>query len=182
MAFRSVPRPSSPPGAKASTERPYHAHRLAIMAPKNPIPPCTGTIQPATHLIFDDSPEDLSPSRCRLSPRNARNIPKIQTDAQCTSSLSLTLLCNQAAGIRSLNLLRSDMQLDSADAPNPDSRFKEHLHSHPQAQTTHDKARPNRSPNARCHDFCPTATMVTSGGGGRYRTDDPLLAKQVLSH
>jgi hypothetical protein len=24
-AFRSVPRPSSPPGAKASTERPYHA-------------------------------------------------------------------------------------------------------------------------------------------------------------
>jgi hypothetical protein len=104
------------------------------------------------------------------------------TDAQCTSSLSLTLLCNQAAGIRSLNLLRSDMQLDSADAPNPDSRFKEHLHSHPQAQTTHDKARPNRSPNARCHDFCPTATMVTSGGGGRYRTDDPLLAKQVLSH
>jgi hypothetical protein len=24
MAFRSVPRPSSPPGAKASTECPYH--------------------------------------------------------------------------------------------------------------------------------------------------------------
>ena len=36
MAFRSVPRPSSPPGAKASTERPYHA--------RDRLPPCTETI------------------------------------------------------------------------------------------------------------------------------------------
>ena len=36
MAFRSVPRPSSPPGAKASTECPSHA--------RSACPPCTETI------------------------------------------------------------------------------------------------------------------------------------------
>ncbi len=36
MAFRSVPRPSSPPGAKASTECPYRArdHAVALTRPR----------------------------------------------------------------------------------------------------------------------------------------------------
>ena len=49
VAFRSVPRPSSPPGAKASTECPYRARDLRTnnarrngRRPSNP--PCTGTI------------------------------------------------------------------------------------------------------------------------------------------
>ena len=41
MAFRSVPRPSSPPGAKASTECPYHARSVFGSLRK---PPCTETI------------------------------------------------------------------------------------------------------------------------------------------
>src|ERR1700722_11337850 len=47
MAFRSVPRPSSPPGAKASTECPSvvqsrHTYRHEINS--TAYPPCTGTI------------------------------------------------------------------------------------------------------------------------------------------
>jgi len=44
--FRSVPRPSSPLGAKASTRCPSHAHKQPGPSPKEnrPHPPCTGTI------------------------------------------------------------------------------------------------------------------------------------------
>ena len=43
VAFRSVPRPSSPPGAKASTECPYFARDHQVFLSKDP-PPCTETI------------------------------------------------------------------------------------------------------------------------------------------
>ncbi len=47
MAFRSVPRPSSPPGAKASTECPSRAHsHRERHSEASASPPCTGTIQP----------------------------------------------------------------------------------------------------------------------------------------
>ena len=43
VAFRSVPRPSSPPGAKASTECPYRARdRTGVSTGLDP--PCTGAI------------------------------------------------------------------------------------------------------------------------------------------
>ncbi len=49
MAFRSVPRPSSPPGAKASTERPSLALSHAKSeARASDFPSCTGTIQPVS--------------------------------------------------------------------------------------------------------------------------------------
>ena len=44
VAFRSVPRPSSPPGAKASTECPSHTRYLRTLAPKEAASPCTETI------------------------------------------------------------------------------------------------------------------------------------------
>ena len=44
MAFRSVPRPSSPPGAKASTERPSLAQDLEPSCEDSNDPPCTGDI------------------------------------------------------------------------------------------------------------------------------------------
>ncbi len=94
-------------------------------------------------------------------PRNARNIPKIQTDAQCTSSLSLTLLNKPAAGIRSLDLVRSDMQQIRADAPNPDSRFKEHALVRTRRHKPHTtKLAWTSSPNALAVISVPTATMV----------------------
>ena len=57
VAFRSVPRPSSPPGAKASTECPYRARDLGIDLHRRPVRPtmhrshphpCQGT-NAATH-------------------------------------------------------------------------------------------------------------------------------------
>jgi hypothetical protein len=93
-------------------------------SPKTSIPPCTGTIQPIREKTLKQ--EDLSPSRCCPSKGVARTIllPNRRTNMHIHS---LTLLNKLAAGIRSLDLVRSDMQQIRADAPNPDSRFKEHF-------------------------------------------------------
>jgi hypothetical protein len=56
--------------------------------------------------------------------------PEKQTRHQA-HLFSLTLLNVQAAGIRSLDLVRSDLQLLRADAPNPDSQLKEHFSTAP---------------------------------------------------
>ena len=42
VAFRSVPRPSSPPGAKASTECPYHTPIQSVSRPKPDTPTMHG--------------------------------------------------------------------------------------------------------------------------------------------
>src|ERR1700742_1023313 len=58
MAFRSVPRPSSPPGAKASTECPFVVQFLKtspqiemIEQTRSAYPPCTGTIH-QKHIVI----------------------------------------------------------------------------------------------------------------------------------
>src|SRR5215475_3160461 len=53
VAFRSVPRPSSPPGAKASTECPSLARDRC--APYGTHPPCTETILNGWSLLIADS-------------------------------------------------------------------------------------------------------------------------------
>ena len=55
MAFRSVPRPSSPPGTKASTECPYRAPYQNNAPTKSTVrlSPCTGTITPANLTILE---------------------------------------------------------------------------------------------------------------------------------
>jgi hypothetical protein len=89
--------------------------------PKTPIPSCTGTIQPVS------PPEDLSPSICCLPNPGARTPgPERQTRHQA-HLFSLTLLNVKAAGTWYLYLVRSDLQLLRADAPNPDSQLKEHF-------------------------------------------------------
>jgi hypothetical protein len=52
MAFRSVPRPSSPPGAKASTECPSLARDLHPRIEIRRSPPCTETILRPTSRQF----------------------------------------------------------------------------------------------------------------------------------
>jgi hypothetical protein len=82
MAFRSVPRPSSPPGAKASTECPYRA-RYQNHPPREQemalLSPCTGTITPhpdltskheATLLLLH-SKQSLSTYPTPLNPASA---------------------------------------------------------------------------------------------------------------
>src|SRR5450432_3213045 len=51
VAFRSVPRPSSPPGAKASTECPSYT-RYPDLVPKGEISPCTETILRSQHWFL----------------------------------------------------------------------------------------------------------------------------------
>ena len=50
MAFRSVPRPSSPPGAKASTECPYHTPIQGVSRPKPDTPTMHGNHR-QTHVV-----------------------------------------------------------------------------------------------------------------------------------
>ena len=64
MAFRSVPRPSSPPGAKASTECPSYARSPdPTLSGRTLNPPCTGTIH--------TQPRSSSPPRSRQTPHSA---------------------------------------------------------------------------------------------------------------
>ncbi len=77
MAFRSVPRPSSPPGAKASTECPYRAPCARQHSPRGQCrsPPCTGTIvdgarsrqSSVVSLQKDRQPRPISYSSARMA-------------------------------------------------------------------------------------------------------------------
>jgi hypothetical protein len=63
--------------------------------------------------------------------RRCENNPSSEQTHKYAHPFSLTLLNKLAAGIRAYALVRSDMQQIRADAPNPDSRFKEHCLSNP---------------------------------------------------
>ncbi len=121
MAFRSVPRPSSPPGAKASTERPSLALSYAKSeARASDLPSCTGTIQPSFAGM-----QDLSPSTCRLIPGSCENNHLTETDAPSSTSILFTPLNTSGCGdLVFAHLLRSDLQPARPDAPNPDSHVK----------------------------------------------------------
>ena len=94
MAFRSVPRPSSPPGAKASTERPSHAHTTRMR------------INPHSHLHRNH------PTGVATRGPIPIQMPPLLQDCEKQSSIprrtrhqahhSLTLLNNRTAGIQRL--------------------------------------------------------------------------------
>ena len=67
VAFRSVPRPSSPPGAKASTECPSLARDLRPRTKAREPPPCTETI-----LSRHCSPASGQSTTIRLTPTTKR--------------------------------------------------------------------------------------------------------------
>ena len=73
VAFRSVPRPSSPPGAKASTECPY----LDRFRSTDLSSPCTGTITPSAHQDSHETTltDSSQPSLISTSARSAHNTP-----------------------------------------------------------------------------------------------------------
>jgi hypothetical protein len=167
MAFRSVPRPSSPPGAKASTERPSHAHCLADNVLGNAIPTLhrnhpthalpTRQCRPAAHRRTYPHPDAALPMTLREQPHP----PDGRTHAHIHS---LSRPCaRQTAGTWRYHLIRSDIQFTRADAPNPDSRFKEHTQPHPRMRPEHNKARLDRKPkrSSSCISV-PAATTVTS--------------------
>ena len=156
MAFRSVPRPSSPPGAKASTECPSRAQ----IPPHAQEPPTTG----AAPSIQDDHHALLSKTT-----RTPGRMPAI-LDAQA----------------RMPTRVRPTRTAVRTDAHQPLHADKEHDDTSDPARAAGTSAPtrtrdPIRIPSAHQDQPSSGTPGHNPGGGGRDRTDDPLLAKQVLS-
>ncbi len=203
MAFRSVPRPSSPPGAKASTECPYRAR-------EHPGIPPSGEPRATHHAQEPSTPHDaLSQGRRCKGPATR----------QATSLSTLHAPLNTLPGRRTSNPPRqeqTDHPVSSSDQARPETHqnlihtFKRPTaRQHPDPRTrppprrTARRARPPPTrviPHAMPNPISslqrtqpdPDRTQTpehkpwrhrskSSGGGDRDRTDDPLLAKQVLS-
>jgi hypothetical protein len=162
-AYRSVPRPSSPLGAKASTERPSFTqifHR-----------PHAGPTRKDPHPSV---PRARASNRTAATPRTLATLPPLTTNPPNNPSGS----SRQPAAQES----HSTHQIIFT------------------CQRTRETASPRRSPLGRAACFPKTTqhrqeqasarsttrpqpkTHPVRLGDGRYRTDDPLLAKQALSH
>ena len=140
--FRSVPRPSSPPGAKASTRCPSHTQTIN--------PPCTGTIHApnSTGRIRTPNPTashthhsahiSNAPEHCSHT-NNRHHIPSSQrtcstpgqtpmpaqaTDTHNTTPKPTRTTC--AGGQRP-----PEVSCASRDAPEPDSQSTKNKHAHP---------------------------------------------------
>ena len=160
VAFRSVPRPSSPPGAKASTECPSLA--------RDPIP---GT-----------SPETATMHRNHPQRRMTLHIAD-QTLAQHTTVAS-EHHCHRRDAETSGQTLRWQRPETHQNLIHPDKERRLPLETPPASQfhpelSGAEQSMPIAFASPRYH---PIISRTTEGGGGdRTRTDDPLLAKQVLS-
>ena len=86
MAFRSVPRPSSPPGAKASTERPSLALSHAKSTANRRLP-ILHRNHPTLSQELNNNPIHMPPSCHRCENNGAKS-----TDAPSSTSILLTLL------------------------------------------------------------------------------------------
>ena len=119
-------------------------------------------------------------------PKACENKLSTETDAPSSTSILFTLLNTSGCGdLVFTHLLRSDLQPARPDAPNPDSHVKRTKPAFLRRPAT--SARPSPGylvrGSAQCsYDLLSLRDGVSPNGGGRYRTDDPLLAKQVLSH
>ena len=170
MAFRSVPRPSSPPGAKASTECPYRAQQSGSFLSVRTF--VHHAQEPATHLL-----------RCAVIVRADKQRGQPGPIELVRWEPSHTLLAP-------LNVIRCSSGQIGRTATRSDAPEPIHL---PKNNT-----RRPRSSRFKGADTFPPATTFRSvacplthspvrlspdenGGDDRDRTDDPLLAKQVLS-
>ena len=161
MAYRSVPRPSSPPGAKASTECPSLAREH-------------GASKCAFHHAQKPSSVGMLPfiaESCSLStqqsPLNTRPI------AEHPKTFGQTVRWERPETHQ--NLIHPDKDLPSNLVQGTAPPFGD----------TYGVTVPKRNQQRRKHsllrDTRPVNSITRGGGGDRTRTDDPLLAKQVLS-
>jgi hypothetical protein len=151
-AYRSVPRPSSPLGAKASTERSYRAHHDRTDPHAGPSPTRISAQHklkcPATTFTLTTRPIHQASSR---QPDRPRRIVTNHSDSPVKQH-------------------RHPAQPQSRPSPEAKSVVQRHARTY---QGTDPAAQPSRL------NFNTTLTFY---GDGRYRTDGPLLAKQVLYH
>jgi hypothetical protein len=220
VAFRSVPRLSSPPGAKASTECPSHAREHRTIHPRISPGIMAQTIMYRNHPHQHDDPHHrvhtdtlhtTLETQLAHTDTTASQPPRPQNASEhiCRRSLG----CIPPGVATQPDLGRSDFAIPVSP------RRGLTRGRHPFARTSHQTARPETHQNlihnskeqmpgqpppgsARHHQPSqkPLRSEVTpaiaeyaifsatrpprqwqGNGGERVRTDDPLLAKQVLS-
>jgi hypothetical protein len=183
VAFRSVPRPSSPPGAKASTECPSLARDM---------PP---DIDPGVSTMHRNHPQRSSTKKRSPTARQSLLIADHSCSAHNSRHLNVCLLaggrpvkdnasgqtCEQVRPETHQNLIHpdKDRRLDLRHQRHRNSILRILRSRTVQCQSfslLRDTLSPFRRPS-RHHN----PRSRTGGGGDRTRTDDPLLAKQVLS-
>jgi hypothetical protein len=164
-AFRSVPRPSSPLSAKASTRCPY----LRLSATPNgkdhfQISECRyQRSEPSRQQTLLS--EDTAGSQAR--PRSFAKPGRTRSPATVTQLASLRLSINKCLGLPHRGCTRHVRVLLTAFVLAPGAIAFRGLLRKPLSA---------RTGGAAAHQ---AAERI--GGGDRNRTDDPLLAKQVLS-
>ena len=164
-AYRSVPRPSSPLGAKASTERPLftqinhrpHAGPTRRAETQRTAPACPIGQQQHRDTHYSASPEPTATPRSRAAPPLRAARPSAASKATQHTKSSLNLKEHEKPLALKVPL-KSTALFPEDDAA--------------QAGTNQRLAQPPG--NNPC--------SIRWLGDGRYRTDDPLLAKQALSH
>ncbi len=158
MAFRSVPRPSSPPGAKASTECPSRAHSNTPIARATSVTPCTGT----SHTRPGINPKPMQATRSRshlhthLALLNETQTMPGQTDITPRPKSAPEPIQLPTNNDTPKGLSPPDTSISCLPRRRP-------IPHHSQPPPAH---APGQDPR---------------NGDDRDRTDDPLLAKQVLS-
>ena len=219
MAFRSVPRPSSPPGAKASTECPYRAQYVHLpvkadatnMHRNHPRRNAAQTYLITWTFVTQHTQKHLfATSRTRANPITIddtemfRKTP-LNVAARVAAPPALARACGQTDATRARpethqNLIHTDKEHGNpnrdhqATPPLGDTALSNGNTRPPLLQgparhhrTTSTSLRrhasnpefstpPAKSPMAKPHWW-----KRPTGGDDRDRTDDPLLAKQVLS-
>ncbi len=187
MAFRSVPRPSSPPGAKASTECPCFARSRIVMRRSDPCPRTHATQTNSAHsssLNVDEG--SLPPPRvARRRPLSGTDAPvrrdrdaqpRPETQPEPYSRLQRTSLRSwKQHGARS-----SDVMPFCDRRARPGSA-RTRRRAEPFGIPTPEERVPRASPRRSAGRSPALLAGGAAGGDDRDRTGDPLLAKQVLS-
>ena len=161
---------------------------------------------PCSHLAQEPSNplrrvQDLSPSTgshrtssissllCRPIPHSCENNRVAETDAPSSTSILFTLLNTlRLRGLGSLSRSSSGQTCNRRVQTRQTliHMSKEQKTSPPRKTSPHPRDHcpaTSYGGSAQCsHDLLSHRDGVSPYGGGRYRTDDPLLAKQVLSH
>ena len=202
VAFRSVPRPSSPPGAKASTECPSRARDPTA-------PQGSSTLGPTMHRNHPQRPSVIVAAVSSQRPRPASAPPPRRSCTRITLAQHTTLASEPSsrplAGRQNRpvrqsqprtrpethqNLIHSDKEhaRPSGNAPRgrhrrrptcPDSTIAPN--SRLPCDTANSPATACNSSDQPCRSTAPDMPTSPTWWRRSDRTDDPLLAKQVLS-
>ena len=185
VAFRSVPRPSSPPGAKASTECPSLARDPCPGPSPGTSPPCTETILSCPWAIVTGLDPVITRGRASAIAESLLLSTQQLTPLNPTPPLNAEAFGQTTRWERPethQNLIHPDK--DPSPDGNPRHRASNRRHlRHQRFQSRKPMPIVVASPRytSQTNAGRLTISITARGGGDRTRTDDPLLAKQVLS-